>query len=55
VTPTVSLIIALISLTIWVILTFIAPLGVGVVHVLLGLGVTLLVRWWALREPNRER
>lgn len=54
VSPTLSLIIALISLIIWVMLTFVTPLGVGLVHVLLGLGVTLLVRWWALRSVDRE-
>jgi hypothetical protein len=52
VNPTLSLIIALLSLTAWVVLTFIAPLGVGVVHVLLGIGSTLLVRWWALRPAT---
>jgi hypothetical protein len=45
------LIVAVISLTLWVILTFVTPLGVGAVHLLLGLGAILLVRWWALRSP----
>lgn len=45
-----ELLLGLLCLLIWVILTFIRPLGVGVIHLLLGLGVTLLVRWWALRK-----
>jgi len=45
-----TLLVALASLLLWVVLTFVLPLGVGVVHVLLGLGATLLVRWWALRK-----
>lgn len=48
-----TLLIAVISLTLWVILTFVTPLGVGAVHLLLGLGASLLVRWWALRSPAR--
>jgi hypothetical protein len=46
-----TLLIAVISLTLWVILTFVTPLGVGAVHLLLGLASILLVRWWALRRP----
>ena len=38
-------------LILWATLTFLRPLGVGAVHLLLGLGATLLVRWWALRNP----
>lgn len=44
-----TLIVALISILVWALLTFVYPLGVGFVHILLGVGVTLLVRWWALR------
>jgi hypothetical protein len=44
-----TLAIALVSLIAWAVLTF--PFGPqpGAVHLLLGLGTTLLVRWWALR------
>ena len=46
----VDLLLALVSLLLWVTLTFLRPLGVGAVHLLLGLSATLLVRWWALRK-----
>jgi hypothetical protein len=46
-----DLLLALLSLFLWATLTFLRPLGVGAVHLLLGLGATLLVRWWALRKP----
>ncbi|MEP6474476.1 MAG: hypothetical protein ABJC74_12170 [Gemmatimonadota bacterium] len=45
-----DLLLALLSIALWAILTFIRPLGVGVTHLLLGIGATLLVRWWALRN-----
>ena len=44
-----DLLLALVCLALWVIFTFIRPLGVGAIHLLLGAGATLLVRWWALR------
>lgn len=44
-----SLIISLICLAAWTVLTFIRPVGLGVVHVLLALGAVLWVRWWAAR------
>ena len=44
-----TLIAGLASLLLWIVFTFLLPLGVGAVHLLLGLGTTLLVRWWALR------
>lgn len=37
-------------LLVWVILTFVAPAGLGVVHVLLGAGVLALIRGWVERE-----
>jgi hypothetical protein len=44
-----TLLLALVSIIVWAVLAF--PLGPqpGVVHLLLALGTTLLVRWWALR------
>lgn len=47
---TLSLVLALILLVVWVLLTVIYPLGVAAVHLALGASVTLLVRWWALRD-----
>jgi hypothetical protein len=43
---------AIASLVVWIVLTFIFPLGPAgsVVHLLLGLAGVLLVRWWALRN-----
>ncbi len=44
-----TLLVALISLVAWAVLTFgVAPHS-GAIHLLLALGATLLVRWWALR------
>lgn len=44
-----ALLVALVSLVAWAVLTFGTTLQVGAVHLLLALGTTLLVRWWALR------
>jgi hypothetical protein len=45
-----TLVIALASLVAWAVLVFVAGVSAGAVHLLLALGVTLLVRWWALRD-----
>ena len=45
----VTLVIALVCLVAWVLLAFVFPVGVGAIHLLLGAGVTLLVRWYALK------
>lgn len=45
---------AVVALVLWVIFAFILKVGPGAVHLLLALGVTLLVRWIALR-PSPER
>ena len=39
-----------VCLVVWIGLTFIAPVGLGVVHVLLGASVLLLIRGWVERE-----
>jgi hypothetical protein len=44
-----TLLIALLSLVAWAVLAFGVALHTGAVHLLLALGTTLLVRWWALR------
>jgi hypothetical protein len=44
-----TLLVALISLVAWAVLTFGMGPQPGAVHLLLALGVTLLVHWWALR------
>jgi hypothetical protein len=44
-----TLLLAVVSLAAWALLTFATPVSSGVIHLLLALGTTLLVRWWALR------
>jgi len=44
-----TLLLAVVSLTAWSLLTFATPVSSGAIHLLLALGTTLLVRWWALR------
>ena len=42
----ISLVVAIASLAIWVVLVFVTPVQSGVIHLLLAVGATLLVRWW---------
>jgi uncharacterized membrane protein YhdT len=44
-----TLLLALLSLAVWIVLAFVLGPQPGAVHLLLALGTTLLVRWWALR------
>ena len=44
-----SLLLAVLSLIAWAILAFGIAVHSGAVHLLLAVGTTLLVRWWALR------
>jgi hypothetical protein len=44
-----TLLIAILSLIIWAVLTFVTGPQSGAIHLLLALGTVLLVRWWALR------
>jgi uncharacterized membrane protein YhdT len=44
-----TLLLALAALVLWVVLAFVLGPKPGFVHLLLALGTTLLVRWWALR------
>ena len=44
-----TLLIALLSLAAWAVLAFVLGPNPGAVHLLLALGSTLLVRWWALK------
>jgi hypothetical protein len=44
-----TLVAALLSLVAWVLFAFVMPVGFGAVHVLLALGMTLFVRWYALK------
>jgi hypothetical protein len=47
--PALSLVVAVVSLVVWSVLVFGGVTTSGVTHLLLALGATLLVRWWALR------
>jgi hypothetical protein len=44
-----TLMVAIVSLVLWAVLTFVTGPQPGAVHLLLALGTVLLVRWWALR------
>jgi hypothetical protein len=44
-----TLLLAVLSLVAWAILAFGIAVPSGAVHLLLAVGTTLLVRWWALR------
>jgi uncharacterized RDD family membrane protein YckC len=43
---------AIASLIVWIVFTFVIPLGPGgaAIHLLLGLAGVLFVRWWALKN-----
>lgn len=49
-----TLLVAILSLVAWVIFAFILKVGSGAIHLLLAVGGTLLVRWWALRVSSPE-
>ena len=44
-----TLLAAIVSLLVWITLVFFSSVNAGAIHLLLALGATLLVRWWALR------
>jgi hypothetical protein len=44
-----TLLLALVLLGAWAVLTFYIAPHSGAIHLLLAIGTTLLVRWWALR------
>lgn len=43
-----ALLVALASFAAWIVFGFVLPVGIGAVHLLLAIGATFLVRWWAL-------
>jgi hypothetical protein len=47
--PKLSLIVAILSLVLWIVFAFVLPVGIGAIHVLFALGATLLVRWYAVK------
>ena len=44
-----TLLAAIVALLTWITLVFFTSVNAGAIHLLLALGATLLVRWWALR------
>jgi len=48
----VTLVASLVLLATWLVATFIAPVGIGLIHILLAAGVVLWIRWWALRPAT---
>lgn len=42
----IALVVAVVSLIAWAALVFVTPVQSGLVHVLLAVGATMLVRWW---------
>ena len=45
-----SLVGSLLCFAAWVLLVFVRPVGLGIVHVLLAVSAVLLIRWWALKD-----
>jgi hypothetical protein len=48
-TMSATLLLAVSSLLVWAVLLFGTSISYGSIHLLLAVGATLLVRWWALR------
>jgi len=42
----------IVCLLVWLVLTFLTPVGLGIVHVLLGASVLLLIKGWVEREST---
>jgi hypothetical protein len=51
-----TLVAALVCLVVWILFTFVFPLGPAgaPLHLLLGLTGVLLVRWWALTGNGKQ-
>jgi hypothetical protein len=50
-----SLVASVLCLILWTVLTFVRPIGLGIVHILLAVGAVLFVRWYGLRPVPGER
>ena len=50
-----SLVASVVCLLLWAVLTFVRPIGLGIVHILLAVGAVLFVRWWGLKSVSGER
>lgn len=49
-----ALLLALACLVLWAVLVFAVAVTAGPVHLLLAIGVTLLVYWWARRDDGER-
>lgn len=47
-----ALVLAVVSLVAWAVFVFAMAVTAGPIHLLLAIGVTLLVYWWALRDDG---
>ena len=47
-----ALVLAVISLAAWAVFVFAMAVTAGPIHLLLAIGVTLLVYWWALHDDG---
>ena len=50
-----TLLASLFCFALWTTFTFVRPIGLGIVHILLGIGAVTWIRWWALREDKRPQ
>jgi hypothetical protein len=44
----VTLVLSIATFAAWIVFGFVIPVGVGIVHALLGVSAILFVRWWGL-------
>jgi hypothetical protein len=47
------MLLGLVLLVIWVLLTYVAPVGLGIVHLLLAAGVILVIRGWVSIDSTK--
>jgi hypothetical protein len=50
-----TLLASIVCIAAWIVLTFVRPVGLGVVHLLLGAGVVLWMRWWVTKDEKRQQ
>jgi hypothetical protein len=46
------MLLGLVLLVIWVVFTYLAPVGLGIVHLLLAAGVILVIRGWVAMDAT---
>lgn len=50
-----NLLASLFCLILWVLFTFVRPVGLGIVHLLWAASAVVWIRWYALRMPLAKR